>query len=119
MRGRTAAQRREDKINRSVVAVRSKMSYRDAQRKFLIPKSTIWDRAHAKKKETTSRNALTSAEEKVIVDLILLYADRGVPLHRRHMQGAAEIVISKMTPERQSQLPFTNGRPGEWWARKL
>ena len=69
-----------------------------------MPKYTGWDRLHFTPADPRSFNrfALTRDEEKLIVDLILQYADRGASLRRRHVQEAAEIIIENMPEKRRS-----------------
>ena len=47
-----------------------------------------------------------------IVDFILQYSDKGVPLTRAHVCEAASILIDTLPYERQIALPFVDGKPG-------
>ena len=95
MRGTTIAKRRERKINRVLDAVSNGMKYRKAERKFHIPKSTARNRLNDTRADPihSRRFALTLEEESLIVDFILRYADRAVPLLHRRVSEAAETVI--------------------------
>jgi len=117
MRGDTATRRREGAISRSVAAVCSGSSYRKSGAKYRIPKSTIWDRKHRTAQPTTrSRKfALSEDEEKIILQLILRFADRGIPMTRQHVREAASIVIQTFSSERKSRLPFTGDIPERKW----
>ena len=114
MRGTTIAKRRERKINRVLYAVRNGMTYHEAERKFHIPKSTAWNRLNCTYADSihSRRFALTLEEESLLVDFIIRYADRTVPLSHRYVSEAAGIVTQKMTDTRRIQLPFRNGTPG-------
>ena len=55
--------------------------------------------------------------KKLIVEFILRYADSAVPLLRRHVQEAAEIVIERKPKDKKERLPFRYGKPGPRWIR--
>lgn len=118
MRAETALRRRVYATCRSVPAVKSGMSYRQAGKRFKIPKSTVWDHVQRQKNSRKKiRTALSEAEELRIVEFLLHHADRGHPLNRKHLKEAASIVISAIPEERKSNLLFREGIPGERWVR--
>ena len=120
MKPRTALQRRERQIRRAVHGVKRGVSYRVAEKRFRIAKSTIWDRVNIERNPSRAgRTALKKEEEKQIVELLVRFSDRGVPLTRVHLIEAAEIIIDSFDASRKSKLPFRNGRPGVRWARSF
>ena len=93
------------------------MSIRAAEAKYLIPKSTLWNTLQRERNGTVPyrRIALNDSEEQAIMNLMIRGADRGVPLTRKDLSEAAEIVISTLPVERKKELPFRNNRPGIRW----
>ena len=121
MQAKTALRRRYNVIPKSVRAISRRSSLRAAEEKFHIPRTTLWRamQLNAKPKEATWRCALTETEERAIVDLVLRCADRGLPLARKHLADAAEIVTSTLSFERQSELSFNESCPGIKWIRSF
>ena len=114
MRAETALRRRIYATSWSVSAVKSEMSYRQAEKRFKIPKFTVWDHVQRQKNSRKKiRTALSEAEKLRIVEFLLHHADRGHPLNRKHLKEVASIVISAVPEKRKSNLPFREGIPGE------
>lgn len=61
------------------------------------------------------RFALSDEEENVILQSILRFADRGIPLSREHVRDAAHITIERLPAARRESLPFKNSYPGKKW----
>ena len=55
--------------------------------------------------------ALTQEEETLLLNLVLRFLDRGMPMKRLHVQEADSLVVSQLPLERRQVLPFKNGIP--------
>ena len=77
----------ERKLRRVIEAVHKKKTNRKAERKYRILKFTVWSRLQCSRADPThsKRFALTAAEKQLVVDFILRYADRDVPLRRLYV----------------------------------
>eukprot|EP00171_Calliarthron_tuberculosum_P023847 IDg23847t1 len=104
------------------------MKLRAAEKTFRIARSTIHHYSSAKNPPVRPDNlprplgrppAFAPAEEKVVVDLLCRYSNRGVPLARAHLEEAFAILISRLPIKRQRSLPFKNGRPGPRFLRNF
>ena len=97
MRVETQGRRRENQISKAICAVKNGMSYRQACLKFHIPKSTLFDRVHKSKLVKVGlrrQPALNPYEEQLTVNLLLRFADRGIPMKRKQCPEAAHIIVS-------------------------
>lgn len=112
----------------AVDAVRDGMTLRDAESNFRVARSTVHFYATAKDTPPPGAEAhrphgrpptFSAHEEKVVVDLLCHYSDRGVPLARAHAQEAFAIVISRLPPARKNALRFKNARPGPRFLRNF
>ena len=56
-------------------------------------------------------------EEEILVSFLRKFANRGVPLIRRHLQDALKILVNSMDPARRYMLLFRNGVPGRAFLR--
>ena len=122
----SAARRWQRRKDSAVAAVRIvKLTYRAAAAKFHLPKSTLADAvrraadaaAGSRPGHPGRKPALTGEEEKSVVELICRYADRGLPLTRKHAIEAFAIVIKAMPAGRRAKLPFMNGIRGGRFVR--
>lgn len=121
MRGQTLVKRREAKIKRAMADLQLRMTYRSAGAKHRIAKSTLWNRVQRSRhaQHPKQRTAFTNVEELRIVELVLKFADKGVPLNRLHLLEAASIVAKTLPISEQQKLPFKNGVPGVRWGRSF
>lgn len=121
MHGNTLVKRREARIRRAMDDLEGHSTYRGAGTKYRIAKSTLWNRVQRARRphQTKQNTAFTSDEELKIVELVLRFADKGVPLNRRHLLEAASIVAKTLPDYRREKLPFTNGIPGVRWGRSF
>eukprot|EP00171_Calliarthron_tuberculosum_P004807 IDg4807t1 len=105
-----------------------RMKLRAAESMFRVAKSTI--HRHAVKHRPAARpddlppcgrpgrpTAFSAAEEKVVVDLLCRFADRGIPLSRAHLKEAFALFIKRLPILRQVKLPFRGGQPGPKFLR--
>lgn len=95
---------------------------RAASARYCIPRSTLHDKVMRQRLKVQSKRAgrpkaLSNEEEGVLVELILRYADRGIPLKLKHVAEATTIMVDSMDIERREGLPFTDGRPGRKFLR--
>ena len=99
------------------------ISIRKASIRFHIAKSTISDEVLRRRGERPPRlpqgrkPAFSVAEEKVILGMLLKYADLGAPMTRMHLREAIGAFTETLPEERRIQLPFKNGAPGYWYLR--
>ena len=66
-----------------------------------------------KQRPVGRRPDLLPEEEKVVVDLLLFYADRGLPLTRKDVADAVSVLVERMPKDRQAALRFKDGVPGK------
>ena len=76
----------------------NRMSIRKAAFMYHVARSTLHHRIIAEKVQRLPANlgrkyALTNDEEKVVIGLILYYADCGIPWTRTHVQDALQLFI--------------------------
>ena len=95
----------------------SSVSVRMAANRYGLPPSTvqasITRQRRFKKPAAPGRSrALISTEEKVIVDDLLKYADRGLALNSSQVAQAMGTFIESLPEERRISLPFKQGVPG-------
>lgn len=57
--------------------------------------------------------ALTTAEEALLRDALLEFADNGTPLSRQSVQDVVAHFVNRLSPDRQNSLPFREGRPSK------
>ena len=60
---------------------------------------------------------LTKEEERTVVQMVLKYADRGIPLTREHVRDAIQMLVHSLPEKRKSMIPFRDGRPGVKYMR--
>lgn len=110
------------KLALAVCAVRAGMPVRLAEKLFEVPPSTIHRNAKGLRARPPNQppprpcgqpTAFTKEEESVVLELLLRYADHGIPLSRAHLKEAFEILIERMPLSRQRALPFRNGIPAK------
>lgn len=77
----------------------------------------MWNRVQRARRPNIprKRTAFKAEEEQNILELVLRFADKGVPLNRHHLCEAAGIFVSTLTEERKSKFRFKNGVPGVRW----
>ena len=114
MRPNTVKRRREKALDDTVDAIQARISIRQAAQANHVPKSTVFDRLQARrtKRQRRYRTAFTAIEEDNLVEFVVSWADKGVPLTRRHLVEATSMFISTMSTERRCHLPFKNDVPG-------
>ena len=119
MRPNKIKRRREKALDDTVDAIQAGTSIRKAAQANHVPKSTAFDRLQARrtKRQRRYRTAFTEIEENNLVEFVLSWADKGVPLTRRHLVEATSLFISTMSAERRRHLPFKNDVPGPRWVR--
>ena len=115
----TFARPRQSKQKRLQIAiemVHTGSTIRKASAIQCVPRSTLHDNIakHSSRSVSVSRlpgrlSSLSSIEGQMFLALLLRYADRGIPLRRRHVKEAIEIIVSRMTPGRRLSLQFKNG----------
>eukprot|EP00171_Calliarthron_tuberculosum_P001518 IDg1518t1 len=131
MRPGTLSRRANARLRDAIEAVRSGATLRQAAKDFRIAKSTLHRHAGGCAR-TSSEEPLRRAaggvgrppafaqeEEKVIVDLLQYYANKGLPLSRLHAQEAIQLFVSRLPPSRRAALPFRDGRPGGKFMRNF
>jgi hypothetical protein len=116
-RAESRAHRREAAAVESVLCG---AAVRPAARAAHMPKSTL--HARAQRAAARARGAtevapgrkpeLTAEEESVVVDMLVHFADRAVPMTRQDIVGAVSVLVERMTATRRSKLRFSNGIPG-------
>jgi len=88
-------------------------TFRTAADKARLPLSTFkycYDRKNLPK---VPRTYILQAEERIVVDFINRYSDRGLPLKKDDVLDAFKSLVHTFSKERRSKLPFINGRPGK------
>lgn len=125
MVNRVLSYRERIRLAAAVTAVQTGMTVRAAEKKFRIARSTIHRLtfkqtaavAAAEHRDRGHPRAFVAEEEKVIVDLLCRYAERGIPLSRDHLKEAFALFIARLPMVRQVKLPFHDGRPGPKFLR--
>lgn len=120
MKPQTVLKRRQQRFAKAVKEVTENQStYRDASSRYLIPRSTlngaVLNLSKPTLKKSGRRPSLLETEEKMLVQLLCRYSDRGVSLSRAHLYEATAIIVTKMSSERRKNLQFKNGMPGKKW----
>jgi len=117
MKGATIARRRARSLELGLAAVNDGMSFGDAAAKYRLAKTTLWEYARKDGSVNThsKRFALTKEEEEVILNTILRFADRGIPLNRDHVREAVHITVETFPADRRAKLPFKDSYPGKKW----
>ena len=122
MRANTALRRCQKTLRNAIAAVKNGNAYRSVEARYHEPRSTLSDIIRRLDKPSATqlrRYALSEKEKTGIVQLLLHCSDRGVPLTQKHAGEAAGVMLSTLSPERKSQLPFKNGIPGIKWVRSF
>ena len=121
MRPNTVKRRRRQALDDTFDAIQAGKSIRQAAQANHVPKSSAFDRlqAHRTKRQRRYRTAFTAIEEGNLVEFVLSWADKGVPLTRRQLVEATSMFISTMSTERRRHLPFKNDVPGSRWVRSF
>lgn len=87
---------------------------REASRKYMVPKTTIFDRISGRKpeylKKPGPRPILTTEGEKRIKDWVISLAKCGFPINKNMLLET----VSKIAKESKEDL-FKNGTPGQTW----
>lgn len=124
--------RHERALQKALQDISTGTTIRKAAENARIPKTTLHEaalREFAAGKSTTSRVGVRAAprqecrgpgrgpdlfpeEEQVVVDLLLFYADRGLPLRRTDVSDAVSVLIARISPARRAKLRFKEGIPG-------
>nr|CAI5845544.1 unnamed protein product [Callosobruchus analis] len=106
-----------DKSNdRAVKDVINKVeSYRSAEKKYGIPKSTIEFRIkHPGHKDTCGPSpVLSDEEEKILVNWIIDTASKGFPKKANDLKSS----VQKFLNDHPRNNPFKNNRPGDGWVK--
>lgn len=125
MAGSGAQLRLSKRLYRARLAVESGIvSHREAARRYHIPKTTLQDALRRHKEGlplgVAGRPPVFKAdEEMLIVQMLLTYADRGVPLTRIHLTEAISLFVKQLPHQRRKSIPFANGRPGVKFLRSF
>lgn len=94
------------------------LTVRGAARLAGLSKSTFHRRlTKLKPSKSMHMRVLSDEEEGVIVDTILSYCDKGLPLQRSDIVDAVEILISTLPKERQTKTNFKDNRQGRKFVR--
>ena len=122
MNKKAALKRIQSRIYRAETAIRNEgLSYRTTAARFHVPKSTRFDRV--KYKRGISRmgrpSLLSEAEEQSIIEMLLHFADLGVPLLRGDDAEAISLLVNGFSEPRKRNIPFINGRPGRDFMRRF
>jgi len=124
MHHRTSGRREGARMSRAVKSVLTgppgeRFSVRRAARVYRVARSTLQDRISSSRRRQTRirrvagrRRQFSEAEEDVIISTLVAFADKGVPLNRRHLQEAFKTFIGQLAPSRRAAMPFRNGVPG-------
>jgi len=88
----------EERLNKAIHDHRFGETYRDAAQKHGVSYSTLFRRVNTPFLKRGRRCALQPQEEEVIVNFLLRYARRGIPLNFRHLQEAITMVVDRMPP---------------------
>lgn len=100
-------QSREPLINKALAAISSGQPYRAVVNQFKIQRATLHYRVHHyHNKKPCRRSGLTAKEEQNIVQLVLLYAERGTPLTILHLREAIKTFCAALPQSRLAQLLF-------------
>ena len=123
----TLARPRQSKPKRMRVAiemVRTGSTIRKASAIQCIPRSTLHDNIakYSSRSVSVSRrpgphSSLSSIEEEMVLTPLFRHANRGIPLRRRHVKEAIEIIVSRMSPAGRLSLQFKNGSLGSHYLR--
>ena len=102
-------------ISCAITEIRNGLSYRKAERKYGIPKSTLHLYAIGKIElgsRPGPRSILTTAEEEQLVQYVVEMSRIGYGCTKQQVQDMVQAIIEK----NNRPNPFTNNRPGEkWW----
>nr|CAI5863634.1 unnamed protein product [Callosobruchus analis] len=103
-------------LDRAVKDVINKVeSYRSAEKKYGIPKSTIEFRIkHPGHKDTCGPSpVLSDEEEKILVNWIIDTASKGFPKKANDLKSS----VQKFLNDHPRNNPFKNNRPGDGWVK--
>ena len=117
--GRRVALSRDESISKATEIVRSGATYRHAARLFNLPHTTIYRHMNTTKSTAGRKRSLTDDEERIMIDLLKTFANRGVPLTQKHHEEAVAVLVGRMPALRKQQLQFKNGRPGKTFLRQF
>lgn len=107
----------EENITKAANAVRNGMSYRKAEKKFGVPKSSIQRRVKTKQQNHYGRPPVfTEEDERKITECLGLAAEWGFPL----TCFDTRCIVKKMLDKKGITEPrFKNNMPGPKWAKSL
>lgn len=109
--------RRENNFTKAIRHIRNGLSYRQASTKFRIPLSTLHYRMTTPLKKPGKKYALSTKQENHIVQFLLRYAKRRIPLTLEHLREAISSVKATFSPDERMLLPFKKETTSDGYLR--
>jgi len=120
----TSGRREEARLDSAVNSVlrgpvADRFSVRRAAGFYRVARSTLQDRIAGAcrpqrriRRPAGRRRQFSDSEEETIIATLLSFADRGVPLNRRHLKEAIKTFVSHLPASRRASIRFREGIPG-------
>lgn len=90
-----------------------KLSIRIAVEKYHVPKSTLHGALRSQiPGEPGRKPELTGNEESTILQTVLSFSDRGIPMIPEQVAEAVELLIEHLPESRRQEIPFRSGKLG-------